>query len=66
MRKLEQIYLETILSQKLGEGDLNFSIVEAEVWGDKGRVDKLIKYFVLKISMGVLFNIELVKLRPTW
>ena len=48
------------------EGDLNFSIGEAEVWGDKGRVDTLIKYFVLKISMGVLFNIELVKLRPTW
>ena len=40
------------MSQKLAEGHLNVSIGEAEVWGDKARMDTLLEYFVLKISMG--------------
>ena len=47
-------------------GDLNFSIGEAKIQGDKARVDLLINYFFSKISRGILFNIEHVKLRPTW
>ena len=40
-------------------GDLNFLIGEAEIQGNKARVDLLINYFVLKISRGSLIDIEL-------
>ena len=54
------------MPQKLAKGDPHFSIGEDKVWGDKARVDLLINYFFSKISRGILFNIEHVKLRPTW
>ena len=47
-------------------GDLNFSMGLTEVWGSNAQADSLARFFVHKLMMQGLLDIEPVKLKPTW
>jgi len=46
--------------------DLNFTLGRSEVWGATTNVDPLLYFFVSKLQEVGLFDIEAMKLQPTW
>lgn len=47
-------------------GDLNFTIGEAEIWGENARVDELSEYFRQALARIRVLDIPSPKLLPTW
>ena len=47
-------------------GDLNFSLVEVEIWGTSARVDELTDFFHHRLSHAGVTNIPPIKMTPTW
>jgi hypothetical protein len=47
-------------------GDLNFTILSMEFWGDVARVDPLQHYFSHLVQVGGLVDVEPVKIISTW
>ena len=54
------------LENLLIAGDLNFIVLETEVWGDSSRVDPLERYFTNLMLLSHLVDIALARLGPTW
>jgi hypothetical protein len=48
------------------DGDLNFSIGEAEIWGPHAHRDNLSDYFIRKLEENKFFDIIPHRLNPTW
>ena len=46
-------------------GDLNFSLGEAESWGDSARADPLTDFFNNHLALAHLVDMPLLKLKPT-
>eukprot|EP01018_Ginkgo_biloba_P034237 Gb_24170 [translate_table: standard] len=47
-------------------GDLNFSLERSEIWVSVAQVDPLSNFFIKSLEEVGLYDIEPVKLRPTW
>lgn len=47
-------------------GDLNFSLGEAEIWGESAHVDELFDYFRQALCQVGVSDIPSPKLLPTW
>jgi hypothetical protein len=47
-------------------GDLNFSFGRADIWGSTTQVDPLSNFFTQRLEEKGVFNIEPIKLNPTW
>jgi hypothetical protein len=47
-------------------GDLNFSLGEAEMWGESAQVDELIDYFRQALARVGVLDIPTPKILPTW
>lgn len=47
-------------------GDLNFTMDEAEIWGENARVDELSEYFRQALARVRVSDIPSPKLLPTW
>ena len=48
------------------DGDLNFSLGEAEIWGDNARFDELLYFFRQALARVGVTDIPPPKLFPTW
>lgn len=53
-------------SKLLVGGDLNVSLGLFEPWGPDAQLDPLADFFLNKIQMGRLIDLDILKEKPTW
>ena len=47
-------------------GDLNFTISDLEIWGDRARIDHLSLYFAQLLESMHMVDLAPTKIGPTW
>jgi hypothetical protein len=49
-----------------GGGDLNFTLHRSEIWGESVILDNLANFFLNRLEVAHLVDVEPMEAKPTW